>query len=200
MDTPNDRNALFFDAAEWPIELLAFQRWRKRVWSMVDGERLLEVGVGTGKNIPYYPKGAAVTAVDLSPRMLARARRRARRLRREVDLREMDVQELAFSDESFDAAVSTFVFCTVPDPVLGLREVYRVLKAGAELYLLEHVLSERPVLRTLMELANPVAVHLLGENINRRTQRNLELAGFETRLASPVLFDVFWIFVGRKAV
>lgn len=100
-----------------------FGRWRARLWRHASPGRLLEVGVGTGKNMHYYPPEATVTAVDISPGMLARAARRAARLGRDVRLHLMDVQALEFPDAAFDAAVATFVFCSVPDPVLGLREL-----------------------------------------------------------------------------
>src|SRR3972149_6499064 len=86
--------------------------------------RSLEGGVGTGKNIPYHPEGSRSVAVDLSPRMLRRAARKADRLGRDVDLVLADAQRLPFRAGAFDAAAATFVFCSVPDPVLGLREVH----------------------------------------------------------------------------
>ena len=125
-----NRIAPVYDLMEAIVERFAFRRWREKLWSQVDGNRILEVGVGTGKNIPHYPRGIQVTAVDLSDKMLERARRRAQELDSEVDLRPMDAQKLAFPDAAFDAAVATFVFCSVPDPVLGLRELGRVVRPG----------------------------------------------------------------------
>jgi ubiquinone/menaquinone biosynthesis C-methylase UbiE len=89
----------------------------------------LEVGVGTGKNLPYHPEGSRSVAVDLSPGMLRRAARKADRLGRDVDLVLADAQRLPFRDGVFDAAAATFVFCSVPDPVMGLGEVRRVVAA-----------------------------------------------------------------------
>jgi ubiquinone/menaquinone biosynthesis C-methylase UbiE len=192
-----DRNSPLYDMMEHLMEGRAFGRWRERLWSLVEGHDILEIGVGTGKNIPFYPAGAAMTAIDLSPRMLERAGLRAAEAGRQVDLREMDVERLEFPDASFDAAVVTFVFCSVPDPVRGLREVRRVLRPTGRLYMLEHVLSRRSGLRQLMMAVNPLTVRITGANINRETEANLRRAGFTLREARPLAADVFWLFVAE---
>lgn len=171
-----NRIASVFDGLEAMMELRA-RRWRKRLWEQAGSGRILEVGVGTGKNMPYYPAGAAVCAIDLSDGMLAKARRRAERDHIPVDLREMDVQALDFPDHHFDAVVATFVFCSVPDPVLGLQELARVVKPEGRLLLLEHVRLEGPLIGWLMDLINPLVVRLVGANINRRTVENARSAG-----------------------
>jgi ubiquinone/menaquinone biosynthesis C-methylase UbiE len=124
------------------LETLAearYRDWREQLWDMVEGPKVLEVGVGTGKNLPYYPDDVDVTAIDLTPGMLDRAKKRADKESVPVDLRLGDVQDLDFPDAVFDSVVATFVFCSVPDPILGLRELERVLKPGGKLILLEHV-------------------------------------------------------------
>jgi ubiquinone/menaquinone biosynthesis C-methylase UbiE len=172
-----NRIAPVYDLMEAIVERLAFRRWREKLWSQVEGNRVLEVGVGTGKNILYHPKGVQVTAVDLSDKMLERAQRRAQELDSEVDLRLMDAQKLAFPDTAFDAAVATFVFCSVPDPILGLRELGRVVRAGGQIFLLEHVRVDRSVIGRLMDLLDPIVVRVMGANINRRTVDNVRRAG-----------------------
>ncbi len=151
---------------------------RAALWQRVRGPRVLEVGVGTGKSFPYYPSGMIITAIDLSPRMLDQARMHAARDRIAVDLREADVQALPFSDASFDTVIATCVFCSVPDPMLGLRELRRVLVPGGQLLLLEHVLSHRPLLGPLMGTLNPLVVRMMGANITRETVENVRRAGF----------------------
>jgi ubiquinone/menaquinone biosynthesis C-methylase UbiE len=155
-----------------------FKPWRERLWKQARGN-VLEVGVGTGKNVPYYPSGARVTGIDLADQMLKRARERARELGVRVDLREGDVQALAFPDRTFDTIAATFVFCSVPDPVRGLRELGRVVKPEGQILLLEHMRINRPVIGPLMDLMNPLVVRIMGANINRKTIENVKRAGLE---------------------
>lgn len=172
-----DRQAALYDLMEAPMELMGLRRLRRRFWRGVSGPRLLEVGVGTGKNIPHYPPGARVVAVDISPRMLRRAASRARRLDREVDLILADAQRLPFRDGAFDTAAATFLFCSVPDPLSGLREVRRVVREEGRVHLLEHVRARSPLIGRLMDLLNPLWVRVTGANINRDTVSNVERAG-----------------------
>lgn len=119
-----ERIAPFYDL----MEILPEGRyipWRKRLWGLVEGPQILEVGVGTGKNIHFYPENAHITAIDLTPGMLARAQKRAEELNLKVDLRIGDVQKLEFPDNTFDTVVATFVFCSVPDPLLSFQEINR---------------------------------------------------------------------------
>ena len=146
-----------------------FGPWRMSLWQKAIGPKVLEVGVGTGKNMPYYPPDMQVTALDLTPGMLEGARKRAATLHKSVDLSLGDVQSLKFLDNTFDTVVATFVFCSVPDPMRGLREVNRVVKPGGWILLLEHVRIDRPIIGRMMDLLNPLVSRISGANINRNT-------------------------------
>lgn len=191
-----DRIARIYDVLEWPMERGA-RHWRRQLWSRVTGDRILELGIGTGKNMRWYPPGTAITGLDLSPRMLERARRRARSSSIGIELVEADAQQLPFADASFDTVVATFLFCSVPDPVRGLEEARRVLVPGGQLLLLEHVLSRGPALRWLMQRLDPLAVRLSGAHINRDTAANVRAAGFGGVEEQDLALDVVKLIEAR---
>ncbi len=194
------RVAPVYDAIEFFAER-RYRHWRRKLWSRVEGPQVLEVGVGTGKNIPFYPAGVEITAIDLTPGMLARARRRAERLGARVDLRLEDAQALSSSNNAFDTAVGTFVFCSIPDPVLGLRELARVVRPGGQILLLEHVRSPREAVGKPMDLLDPLVSYLIGVHINRRTVENVRKAGLVTTAVEELaLGGIFKLIEARVLV
>lgn len=193
-----ERIAPFYDLMELLPEA-RFQPWRERLWAMVEGPEVLEVGVGTGKNIPFYPSGTHITAIDLTPGMLERAKRKADKLGNDAELLLGDAQALPFKGNSFNTIVATCVFCSVPDPILGLREILRVIKPGGTVLFIEHVRSRNPVLGTLMDIANPLIVRTMGPNINRRTVENVRKAGLCIERVEGLGFgNVFKLIIARK--
>lgn len=173
-----NRIAWMYDFIESPVERLVFSKLRRELLSGLRG-KVLEIGVGTGKNFPYYPEDIELTGIDISPKMLARARRRAERFDRALDLQVMDAENLAFPDKSFDFVVATFVYCSVTDPIKGLSEIGRVVKDKGTVLLLEHVRSENRVLGKIMDWLNLIVRAIMGPNINRRTVENVRKAGLE---------------------
>ena len=108
------RIAPFYDLLDLPFEYRRYRRIRPLLFAGLSG-RILDAGVGTGRNFPFYPRSATITGIDLSPAMLARAERRRAEANADITLRRMDVTRLDFPDRSFDAAVATFLFCVLPD-------------------------------------------------------------------------------------
>ncbi|WP_227767408.1 class I SAM-dependent methyltransferase [Zhaonella formicivorans] len=167
-----NRTAKFYDLMDRMIKTES----RIKVFQLAKG-RVLEVGVGTGQNLPLYPPGCEVIGIDFSPEMLKRAYPRAEKAPVPVRLMEMDAQELQFPDNTFDTVLATCVFCSVPDPIKGLREIKRVCKPDGQIILLEHVRSDNPLIGLIMDVLNPIVVSLIGPNINRRTVENAKRAG-----------------------
>ena len=175
-----------------------FRPWRQKLWQSVRGPEVLEVGVGTGKNIEFWPANAEITAIDLTPGMLAIARQRAMSLNWDANLHLGDVQFLEFPSASFDSVVATFVFCSVPDPVRGLREIGRVTRPGGQILLLEHVRIDRPVIGKMMDALAPIIVRLNGANINRRTTENIRIAGLQIEQVEDLdSMGMFKLILGR---
>ena len=193
-----DRIAPVYDLMESAMEGFGYGKWRKLVWSRVEGADILEVGVGTGKNFPYYPATAEITAIDFSERMLQRAKDKAAAQQVRVDLKQMDVQNLEYADNMFDTVVASFVFCSVPDPVRGLKEIERVCKPAGKVVLLEHVLSANRILGWLMNLVNPLVVRMMGANINRRTVDNVAKSGLIVEQVTDLGAGIFKLIEARK--
>ncbi|MEQ1529271.1 MAG: methyltransferase domain-containing protein [Methylococcales bacterium] len=193
-----DRIAPYFDGMEAVLEGLFMKSWRKKLWAQVDGEHILEVGVGTGKNFAFYPQHARVTAIDFSAQMLKQAEHHKDRKQVHVDLQQMDVQSLCYADNSFDTVIASFVFCSVPAPSKGLKELYRVCKPGGQVLLLEHVLSSRPWLAKMMNYLNPLVLRLVGANINRNTVKNVKACAFTSVRVDERSTDIIKLIAARK--
>ena len=193
-----DRNARRYDLMEFFPEELIFNKFRRELFSKISGDTLLEVGVGTGKNIEYYPKNMKVTAIDFSEEMLKRAYKKAEKLNASVDLRIMDIESLQFGTKSFDAVVSTFVFCSVPDPLRGLAEVKRVLKPQGRFFALEHVRPKGKLLGNLFDRITPIVEDKTGAYINRNTVKNIRDVGFEIELERNLILDIFKMIVAKS--
>ncbi len=180
-----DRIAPYFDRIEGMMETMMFGDLRARIWQQVQGDKILEVGVGTGKNFPYYPADKSYTAIDFSPAMLQQAQKKNEQLALGIDLAVMDVQQLDFPDNHFDCVIGTFLFCSVPDPELGLQELKRVCKPAGQVLLLEHVLSSHKIIAAMMHMLNPIVVRLVGANINRQTVKTIQACGFDSVAVLP---------------
>jgi ubiquinone/menaquinone biosynthesis C-methylase UbiE len=161
--------------AKW--ERLLFEDGRQWVCSQAHGN-VLEIGVGTGRNLDRYPEGVRVTGIDLSPAMLSIARARARELGRDVDLQLGDAQALSFASGSFDTVVVTLALCAVPDDRQAIREVARVLRSDGRLVWLEHVRSPIAPVRWVQRLLDPLLVRLEADHLLRDPLDHIEQEPF----------------------
>lgn len=166
-----------YDYLEWPAEFMLL-KWRKELLKEAAG-KTLEVGIGTGKNLPWYPSEVLLTGIDFSEQMINKARIKARKRGDRPELKVMDAEDMQFEDNSFDTVVTSCVFCSVPNPVRGLQEIRRVCKNGGKILMLEHVRSNHRMAGKLMDILNPISCRIIGENVNRRTYDNLIEAGFD---------------------
>ncbi|MFT4099081.1 MAG: class I SAM-dependent methyltransferase, partial [Rhodoblastus sp.] len=151
-----DRIASIYDLLDGPYEKMWKGRLRAEVFAGLSGE-ILDAGAGTGCNIAAYPANARMMAVDASEPMLMKARQRAARLGRAVDVRREDLSNLQLADETFDAVVATFVFMCIPEEaqLAALREVARVCKRDGEVRLVDYCMSEKPAVRAGMRVMSP---------------------------------------------
>lgn len=141
--------------------------------------RVLEVAVGTGRSLPYYPADATVTGIELSAAMLAIARQRATDLGRDVTLREADAEHLPFDDASFDTVTCALALCTIPSPAAAIGEMRRVLAPSGRLLLLDHTGSTWPPLYAAQWLAERITIRTAGEHFTRRQLPLVTAAGFQ---------------------
>lgn len=153
--------------------------------------------MGTGKNLEFYPTGCRLTGIDLSPGMLDKARAKANKLNLSVDLLEMDGQNMTFPDHRLDTVVATCVFCSVPDPLKGLKEIKRVCKPNGKIILLEHVRSDNPLLGKIMDILDPLTVRMIGPHINRRTVENVERAGIHINSVQNQGMNILKLIIGE---
>jgi ubiquinone/menaquinone biosynthesis C-methylase UbiE len=171
-----DESAANYDRQISFCERLLFGGGREWVCSQAQGE-VLEVAIGTGRNLAHYPKGVSLTGIDLSPAMLEVAHDRARKLGIEAHLRVGDATALPFPEESFDTVVMTLSLCTIPDEQAAIAQSSRVLRSGGRLVLLEHVRSSVLPVRVVQRVLDPLFVRFEGDHLLREPLEYLEEHG-----------------------
>lgn len=173
-----DKTAPTYDKQIALFEKIWFSGGRQWLGQRAHG-RVLEVAIGTGRNLPHYRSGTSVTGIELSPAMLAIARERATDLGRAVELREGDAEQLPFDDASFDTVVCALSLCTIPDPAIAIAEMYRVLAPGGALLLVDHIASSWPPIRAAQWLLERITIRAAGEHFTRRQLPLVQAAGFQ---------------------
>ncbi len=187
--------SLFYNILEFPLEKLLFSKWRKIYIPNLKG-KVLEIGVGTGKNLKYYSNNVELTAIDINQGMLNKAIKESKR---NYKLLQMDAQDLKFKENTFDYVLCTFVLCSVPNPVKTLKEMKRVLKPKGEIIMLEHVLSKNKLIRLYQDIHNPFTKFLFSCNVNRNTIENIKKANLKIKTEKNLaLKDVFKFIICKK--
>lgn len=161
------------------------------------GESVLFVAAGSGLNFANFPPHREIVAIDVNVEALCRAQGRAESYDGELKLMEADVQKLPFQEASFDTVATASTFCSVPNPGQGLSELYRVLKPGGRLLMLEHVRSGNPLIALEQDMMN-LAMRFLGSDVNRETVGAIRDGGFVIDRIRSAYLDVFLMIDGHK--
>jgi len=195
-----ERIAPLYDLLDLPFERRRYRQLRPLLFSGLKG-RLLDAGIGTGRNCEFYPSDAIVSGIDTSPAMLARAHVRCPTLAAGGRLFQMDVTALSFPTGSFDAAVATFLFCVLPNEqqVPGLRELARVVKPGGLIRLLEYVRPHGTFRRILSRIWQPWIAWAYGASFDRDTEQHIPEAGLELVESRYVVDDLLKLLTARTS-
>ncbi len=169
----------------------AEKRWKpfkEKLFSNMNGE-ILFLALGTGLDIPTFPEGKKISAIDISPKMLEIAKARVDAYQGQITTEVMDVHELSYADDRFDQVFTSCTFCSVPNPIEGLKSLKRVLKPGGDLYMFEHTGSQYYPFKFMMDLMTQLS-RRLGPDMNRTTVDNVRAAGFEVIEVNNLFLDV----------
>ena len=182
-----DNAAKSFDIMNSGIELRYGEK--KREWFSRSEGRTLLVAVGTGLDLQYFSPEQKVVGIDISSKMLEKAKVKSNDLASDTELVRADAQMLGFADNSFDSVVTSCTFCSVPEPVRGLEELRRVLKPGGKLLMFEHVRSNIFWMGPMLDLMSRVS-RKFGPELNRRTKENVLKAGFKLTRDINIYLDM----------
>ena len=187
-----NRYSYFYNFFEWLPEKLLLGKWRKPFLKNVKG-KILEIGVGTGKNLPHYNYNKVdLTAIDISEGMLIKAEGFAKNNKYPVKFQLVEQEKLPFKDDFFDYVIMTFVLCSVPDQEKMLQEIKRVVKKRGKIILIEHMLSKNKLIALFEHLHNPITRFLFGFNVNRKTVDSIKRCGLKIKKEKNLaFFDVF---------
>lgn len=165
-----------------------WQPYKQELFRNMEG-KILFLALGTGLDIPFFPKGKDITAIDISPKMVEQAQERLAAYDGKIEAHVVDVHDMPFEPESFDQVFTSCTFCSVPNPVEGLKALYRVLKPGGKLFMFEHTGSRFYPFRPMMDLMT-VLTRKIGPDMNRTTVANVKAAGFKVTEVNNIFLDV----------
>ncbi|MGL5202729.1 MAG: class I SAM-dependent methyltransferase [Cetobacterium sp.] len=190
------RVAKLFDKIERNMPMKSV---KENAVQMLNG-KILEVGIGSGASLEYYPKDADVTGIDFSIGMLELAKKKSKLLdMKNITLLDMDIENMSFEDETFDSIFSSCVFCTVPNPEKGIGEVYRVLKKGGKAVFIEHMKSENEIINIALRFLNIFTKLILGTSLLRETEKTIRSVGFSKVVSRNIMLgDVVRFIVAEK--
>jgi ubiquinone/menaquinone biosynthesis C-methylase UbiE len=192
-----DASANQYDKAMAFNEKLLFGDGRAWACSQARG-KVLEIAIGTGLNLPFYPTNIELTGIEISAVMLEIARRRAQSIGREVELVIGDAQELPFPDQRFDTVICTIALCSIPDELKAAAEAYRVLRPGGRFVALEHVRSPNIIIRSLERLLDSYTVRTQGDHLLREPVEILWEVGFSIEYLQRRKLGIIERLIARK--
>ncbi len=179
------------------FELIFLKKWRKRLLENVKGN-VLEIGIGTGKNLPYY-KNCNLAGIDISPTMIEITKKYAKKLNINCNIKVMSAEKLKFKDNQFNYVISSLILCDIPNPIKALKEMKRVLKKNGELRMIEHMKSNKNFIYNLQIYLNNTNKKIFGCDLLRDTEGNIKKAGFKIiKVKNIFLGDMFRVIIAKK--
>ncbi|MGE3692021.1 MAG: methyltransferase domain-containing protein [Novosphingobium sp.] len=183
-----DKMAPRFDSMAAKGAEARWKPYKSALFAQMKG-KVLFMALGTGLDIPAFPPGQQITAIDISPKMIEQAQERIAGYDGTIEAQAMDVHDMAWPEGTFDQAFTSCTFCSVPNPVEGLKAIYRVLKPGGELFMFEHTGSKFHPFGGMMNLMTNLTERI-GPSMNRDTVSNVRAAGFQVVEVNNIFLDV----------
>ena len=184
-----NKAASTFDLMSGNGELKRWLPFKTRLFSQMQPGKILFAALGTGLDIPSFPPGMSITAIDISPEMLKRAQPRIDNYQGDIQAEIVDIHEMPYPEGHFDQVFTSCTFCSVPEPVTALRSLNRVLKPGGRLYMFEHTGSRYFPFKYMMDFMT-IITRKIGPELNRTTVDNVKAAGFEVTEVNNLFLDI----------
>ena len=184
-----DKAASSFDLMSGNGEMKRWLPFKTRLFNHMQPGKILFASLGTGLDIPAFPPGMSITAIDISPEMLKRAQPRTDAYPGEIKAELVDIHEMPYPEDHFDQVFTSCTFCSVPEPVAALRSLNRVLKPGGRLYMFEHTGSRYFPFKYMMDVMT-IITRKIGPELNRATVDNVKAAGFEVTEVNNLFLDI----------